>query len=82
MAWAVVRDHADVVLAKPDGEGVLRHYCPGRDFSRWVSDVFHDKALAVSLSAVESSLPAQSPGAVVDQVRLALIAALQERHPR
>ena len=68
-------------LARCD-EGVLRHHCPGRDFSRWVSDVFHDKALAVSLSAVESSLPARSPGAVVDQVRLALIAALQERHPR
>jgi hypothetical protein len=29
-----------------------------------------------------TSLPAQSPGAVVDQVRLALIAALQERHFR
>ena len=22
-------------------EGVLRHHCPGRDFSRWVSEFFH-----------------------------------------
>lgn len=76
---AVAANLAELALCD---EGVLRHHCPGRDFSRWVSDVFHDKALAVSLGAVESSLPAQSPGAVVDQVRLALIAELQERHPR
>jgi hypothetical protein len=68
-------------LARCD-EGVLRHHCPGQDFSRWVSDVFHDKALADGLGAAEASLPAHSPRAVVDQVRLALIAALQERHLR
>jgi hypothetical protein len=68
-------------LARCD-EGVLRHHCPSQDFSHWVAGVFHDKALVAALSAVEASLPAQSPSAVVDQVRLALIAALQERHLR
>jgi len=68
-------------LARCD-EGVLRHHCPGRDFSRWVSDVFHERTLAAGLSTVEASLPARSPSAVVEQVRLALIAALQERSPR
>lgn len=68
-------------LARCD-EGVLRHHCPGRDFSRWVSDVFHDRTLAAGLSAAEASLPARSPSAVAEQVRLALIAALQDRNPR
>jgi len=68
-------------LARCD-EGVLRHHCPGRDFSRWVSDVFHDRTLAAGLSAAEASLPERSPGAVAEQVRLALIAALQDRNPR
>jgi hypothetical protein len=63
-------------------EGVLRHHCPRQDFSRWVSGVFHEKALATDLSAAEASLPARSPSVVVDQVRLALIAALQGRHLR
>ena len=63
-------------------EGVLRHHCPGRDFSRWVSGVFHDRALAADLAAAEASLPARSPSAVVEQVRLALIAALQDRNLR
>lgn len=63
-------------------EGVLRHHCPGRDFSRWVADVFRDPALAADLGAAEASLPPRSPNAVVEQVRLALIAALQHRSPR
>ena len=62
-------------------EGVLRHHCPGRDFSRWVP-AFHDRALAARLSTAEVSLPARSPSAVVEQVRLALIAALQDRNLR
>jgi hydroxymethylpyrimidine pyrophosphatase-like HAD family hydrolase len=63
-------------------EGVLRHHCPGRDFSRWAADIFHDRPLAASLAAAEGSLTRQSPGAVVEQVRLALVAALQDRLPR
>jgi len=59
--------------------GVLRHHCPGHDFSRWVNGVFHDKTLAGDLGAAEAVLDPQSPAAVVEQVRLALIAALQAR---
>ena len=67
-------------LARCD-PGVLRHHCPRHDFSRWIAGVFHDKALAAHLGAAEAALPAQSPAAVVEQVRLALIAALQARRP-
>lgn len=63
-------------------ESVLRHHCPAGDFSRWVSDVFHDRALAASIRVAEGSLPSRCPSAVVEQVRLALIAALQERRLR
>jgi len=63
-------------------EGVLLHHCPGRDFSLWVADVFHDRTLAARLSATEATLQVQSPSAMIQQVRLALIAALQERHSR
>jgi len=64
------------------GEGVLRHHCPGHDFSRWVADVFHDGSLAADLAAAEAAITPRSLGAVVAQVRLTLIAALQDRHPR
>lgn len=80
-AVAVNLTELEAELARCE-EGVLRHHCPAGDFSRWVSDVFRDRALAASISAAEASLPPCSPGAVVDQVRLALIAALQERHVR
>ena len=63
-------------------EGVLRHHCPGHDFSRWVADVFHDGPLAADLAAAEASLTRLGPAAVVEQVRLTLIAALQDRSPR
>jgi hydroxymethylpyrimidine pyrophosphatase-like HAD family hydrolase len=63
-------------------EGVLRHHCPGHDFSRWVAEVFHDRPLAAKLSAAEGALARRSPGAVVEQVRLALICALQDRRSR
>jgi hydroxymethylpyrimidine pyrophosphatase-like HAD family hydrolase len=60
-------------------QGVLRHHCRGHDFSRWAADVYRDHALAANLAAAEAALSAQSPAAVVEQVRLALIAALQAR---
>jgi hypothetical protein len=63
-------------------EGVLRHHCPGHDFSRWVADVFHDRPLAADLAAAEASLTRRGPAAVVEQARLTLIAALQDRRPR
>ena len=68
-------------LARCD-PGVLRHHCPGHDFSHWVASVFHDQPLADELTAAEAQLSAQSPAAIVEQMRLALIAALQARHAR
>jgi hypothetical protein len=58
---------------------VLRHHCPAHDFSRWIAAVFHDRPLAADLAAAEAQLSAHSPAAIVEQVRLALIAALQAR---
>jgi len=60
--------------------GVLRHHCPNHDFSRWVTAVFHDQPLATGLAAAEAQLPTQSPAAIVEQVRLELVALLQSRH--
>jgi hydroxymethylpyrimidine pyrophosphatase-like HAD family hydrolase/FixJ family two-component response regulator len=61
--------------------GVLRHHCPGHDFSHWIAGVFRDQSLATSLAAAEDRLTGHSPAAIVEQVRVALIAALQARHP-
>ena len=79
----VAADLADLEaeLARCD-EGILRHHCPGHDFPRWVADVFHDGPLAADLAAAEAPLTDRSPAAVVEQVRLALIAALQDRYHR
>jgi hypothetical protein len=60
--------------------GVLRHHCPGHDFSRCIAAVFHDQPLAAKLGAAEAQLSGHSPAAIVEQQRLALIAALQARH--
>ena len=62
--------------------GVLRHHCPGHDFPRWVTGVFHDEPLAAELAVAEAQLCAHSPAAIVEQVRLALVAALQARPSR
>lgn len=62
--------------------GVLRHHCPAHDFSRWVAGVFLDKRLAAELAAAASQLARESPKAVAEQVRLALLAALQNRRSR
>ncbi|MGO9900626.1 MAG: HAD hydrolase family protein [Solirubrobacteraceae bacterium] len=62
--------------------GVLRHHCPSHDFSRWVAAVFHDQPLADELAVAEAQLSDHSPAAIVEQVRLALIAALQSRYAR
>ena len=55
--------------------------CGGHDFSRWTAGVFHDQSLAAALAAAEARLTADRPAALVEQVRVALIAALQERLP-
>lgn len=59
--------------------GVLRHHCPRHEFSGWVAGVFRDEALAADLAQLEATLPADSHAALVEQVRLTLIAALQVR---
>ncbi len=68
-------------LARCD-RGVLRHHCPGHDFSRWVVGVFHDQQLGADIAAAEGALAPGSPTAVVEEVRLALIAAFQARRSR
>ena len=62
--------------------GVLRHHGPSHDFSRWIAAVFHDQPLAAKLVAAEAQLSDHSPAAIVEQQRLALIAALQARRAR
>jgi len=63
-------------------EGVIRHHCPTRDFSRWISSVFHDDALAGQVEEAEASVSVSSPTAVVEEARVRLVAALQARQPR
>ena len=65
-------------LARCD-RGVLRHHCPRHDFSNWVAGVFHDHQLAADIAAAEAVLVPGSPTAVVEEVRVALIAAFQAR---
>ncbi len=67
-------------LARCD-RGVLRHHCPRHDFSRWAGGVFHAHRLAQAMAAAEAGLTATSTSAVVEEVRVALIAALQDRRP-
>jgi hydroxymethylpyrimidine pyrophosphatase-like HAD family hydrolase len=77
-AVAANLDDLEAELGRCDG-GVLRHHCPRHEFSGWVAGVFRDEALATDLAELEAALPADSHAAVVEQVRLALIAALQVR---
>jgi hypothetical protein len=58
---------------------VVRHHCSRRDFSRWIAHVLHRSALAASVASVEAAVSPDSPGAVVDAVRVRLVAALQAR---
>jgi len=60
-------------------EAVLRHHCPRRDFSRWIAGVFHDPSLATSVGAVERTVTAASPSAVVEAARVGLVGVLQVR---
>lgn len=62
--------------------GVLRHHCPRHDFSRWIGEVFHDKALAEEISSTEEAVCSTSPAAVVESSRIRLIASLQARRSR
>ena len=71
-------DELEAELGRCD-RGVLRHHCPRHEFSGWVAGVFRDEALAADLAELEAALPADSHPALVEQVRLALIALLQTR---
>jgi hypothetical protein len=77
-AVAANLDELEAELGRCD-QGVLRHHCPRHEFSGWVAGVFRDEALAADLAELEAALPADSHAAVVEQVRLALIALLQTR---
>ena len=77
-AVAANLDELEAELGRCD-RGVLRHHCPRHEFSSWVAVVFRDEALAADLAELEAALPADSHAAVVEQVRLALIAVLQAR---
>lgn len=59
---------------------VLRHHCPGHDFSRWVRQVFHDDRLGDAMHVAEATVRADSPLAVVELGRVMLIAVLQARN--
>ncbi|HLY82358.1 MAG TPA: HAD hydrolase family protein [Acidimicrobiales bacterium] len=61
---------------------VLRHHCSRRDFSRWVRGAFHHDQLAEAVLTAEARVRPGCPAAVIDAVRLELIAALQARHTR
>ena len=80
MAVAANLAELEVELGRCD-PGVLRYHCPRHDFSGWITGVFRDERLASHLAAAEAALPADSHAAVVEQVRLALIATLQARSP-
>ena len=77
-AVAANLDELEAELGRCD-RGVLRHHCPGHEFSGWVAGVFRDEALAADLAELEAAVPADGHAAVVEQVRLALIAVLQAR---
>jgi hypothetical protein len=62
------------------GPGVLREHCAQRDFSRWVAGVLGNEPLAADIAAAEARLSGDSPTETVEEVRPALIAALQARH--
>jgi len=84
MAWVgEVDDDGWIGSRHPEDPLVeLTAACPGHDFSRWVSGVFHDESLATVIAAAEAGVQEKSPAAVVEQARLAPIAALQARHSR
>ena len=80
VAVAANLDELEAELGRCD-PGVLRYHCPRHDFSGWIAGVFRDERLASHLATAEAALPADSHAAVVEQVRLALIATLQARRP-
>jgi hypothetical protein len=62
--------------------GVLRHHAPRHDLSRWVAEVFHDQELAARIYAAEEDIEQDTPAALVEAARLAILAALRFRRPR
>jgi hypothetical protein len=59
---------------------VVRHHCSRRDFSRWIAHVAHCPTVAASVASLEAMVGPESPGAVVDAVRVRLVATLPARH--
>ena len=70
----------EAVLTSCD-EGVLRHHCPSRDFSRWIGEVLRDHGLADRVAVIEQTVGRASPEAVIASARVALIGALHIGFP-
>lgn len=65
-------------LARCD-RAVVAHHCPRGDFSRWVTEVFHDPQLGRVIGEVERTVKESSPAADLEEARLGLIRALEGR---
>ncbi len=61
--------------------GVLRHHAPRHDLSSWVAHVFLDQELAARIYSAEEDIEPDSPAAIVESGRLAILAALRSRRP-
>ena len=90
--FRAVPDHRTGAVAINPGElevelascerAVLRHHAPRRDFSRWIAEVFHDDSLSAAIRAAEMTIDTESPSALVESARLAMINALRARLKR
>jgi hydroxymethylpyrimidine pyrophosphatase-like HAD family hydrolase len=66
--------HRELVLCGPE---VIEHHVRGGDFSRWIGDVIQDEQLADETRAIETRALA---GAPIEDVRRALVAAIEARY--
>ena len=60
-------------------EAVVRHHARGRDFSRWILDVFRDSHLAHEIRDIEKELASASVNGNINSLRNAIISAIEAR---